>query len=184
MGLPIGTRTCRCCGDELTSWVPSPPTELAVGLARSYDRATPHSWRRLAPGPVGPTGPPLPAVGTSRIRQARHASSLSGAILCIWRRTPPSLPRSFSVPGLALWVSLSHTAPRPPRAVLCPPSHASTVIAPAPRRRALYGPVSPSTTALHIHDYQPVLARIALTLADRNLLNVPLDDLLDVIDIR
>jgi hypothetical protein len=30
--------------------------------------------------------PPLPAVGTSRIRQTRHSSSLSAAILRIWRR--------------------------------------------------------------------------------------------------
>jgi hypothetical protein len=54
MGLRSGRAACRCCGDELTSWVPSPPTGLAVGLARSCDRATPRSRRRLAPGTTRP----------------------------------------------------------------------------------------------------------------------------------
>jgi hypothetical protein len=41
-------------------------------------------------------GPPLPTVGRSGIRQARHVSSLLAAILRIWWRNPPSLPRCLA----------------------------------------------------------------------------------------
>jgi hypothetical protein len=85
MGLRSERAACRCCGDELTSWGPNPPTELAVGLARLTTALRRTRGGDSPPGPPGPMGPPLPAAGTSGIRQARHASTLWAGILRIWR---------------------------------------------------------------------------------------------------
>ncbi len=69
MGLRSERAACRCCGDELTSWGPNPPTELAVGLARLTTALRRTRGGDSPPGPKAPwvpRSPPLARRGLGR----------------------------------------------------------------------------------------------------------------------
>jgi hypothetical protein len=126
MGLRSERAACRCCDDELTSWSPNPPTELAVGLARLATALRRTRGGDSPPGPKAPwvpRSPPLarrgfgrrgmlPAFGCNLAHLAANAPTLRTSCSFAWpvlgRKPcgPPGAARSNVPPWSGCAVSL------------------------------------------------------------------------------